>query len=62
MSKYLPKYCQPNPIKRMLLQLSEVRCLKCQYINGPGCKLRYEKGKGYWLDVPDIDAGNKEGA
>ena len=49
----IPKYCQPNPIKRLFGIFSENHCIWCQYTRGLGCKLfinddgRYEIKDGY---------------
>ena len=49
----IPKYCQPNSIKRLFGIFSESHCIWCQYTRGLGCKLfinddgRYEIKDGY---------------
>jgi len=45
----LPKYCQPNLIKRLFGILSEGHCLYCQYARGLGCKLYIDENGKYKL-------------
>ena len=51
--KILPKYCQPNPIKRLFGILSEGHCLWCQYTRGLGCKLYRNDDGNYKLLIKD---------